>query len=239
MLGPGCANCKNLERVTRQAVDALGLDATIEKVEDYPTIAGYGIMSTPALVVDEKVVVSGRVPTPAQVRDLLTALAVIAATAQPAQTNPSRTSPTHRDDGPRPFTSRPAVGSQRLRPGVRRVPCCSAGGWLTCSGRRRILIIGAGVFTGAVAAKLTDRHSQPLRRARNCRRGRRGVIQTGPIEGRITRCERAVRHARFLRNPPLPEQDPEAVLKIIQIPILLSELVLTQMREPATSEKCL
>ena len=43
----------------------------------------------------------------------------------------------------------------------------------------------------------------------------------------------------ILRNPPLPEQDPEAALKIIQIPILLSELVLTQMREPATSEKCL
>ena len=75
VLGPGCANCKNLERATRQAVDALALDATIEKVEDYPTIAGYGIMSTPALVVDEKVVVSGRVPTPAQVRDLLTPLA--------------------------------------------------------------------------------------------------------------------------------------------------------------------
>ena len=75
VLGPGCANCKNLERVTRDAVDALGLDATIEKVEDYPTIAGYGVMSTPALVVDEKVVVSGRVPTPAQVRDLLTPLA--------------------------------------------------------------------------------------------------------------------------------------------------------------------
>ena len=75
MLGPGCTNCKNLERVTREAVDALGLDATIEKVADYPTIAGYGVMSTPALVIDEKVVLSGRVPTPAQVRDLLTPLA--------------------------------------------------------------------------------------------------------------------------------------------------------------------
>ena len=40
VLGPGCTNCKNLERVTRQAVDALGLDATIEKVADYPTIVG-------------------------------------------------------------------------------------------------------------------------------------------------------------------------------------------------------
>ena len=74
VLGPGCTNCKNLERVTREAVDALGLDATIEKVEDYPTIMGYGVMSTPALVIDEKVVVSGRVLRPAQVRELLESL---------------------------------------------------------------------------------------------------------------------------------------------------------------------
>ena len=75
VLGPGCTNCKNLERVTRQAVDSLGVDATIEKVTDYPPIAGYGVMATPALVVDEKLVLSGRVPTAAQVRDLLTPLA--------------------------------------------------------------------------------------------------------------------------------------------------------------------
>ena len=71
VLGPGCTNCKNLERVTREAVDALGIDATIEKVEDYAVIMGYGVMSTPALVVDEKVVVSGRVPKPAEVRQML------------------------------------------------------------------------------------------------------------------------------------------------------------------------
>lgn len=71
VLGPGCANCKNLERVTREAVAALGIDATIEKVEDYPTIVGYGVMSTPALVVDERVVVSGRVPRAAEVRAML------------------------------------------------------------------------------------------------------------------------------------------------------------------------
>jgi small redox-active disulfide protein 2 len=75
VLGPGCANCKSLERVTRQAVADLGLHASIEKVEDYPTIAGYGVMSTPALVIDEQVVVSGRVPTVAAVRELLTAQA--------------------------------------------------------------------------------------------------------------------------------------------------------------------
>ena len=71
VLGPGCTNCKNLERVTREAVADLGLDATIEKVEDYAEIAGYGIMSTPALVVDEEVLVYGRVPKGAELRTLL------------------------------------------------------------------------------------------------------------------------------------------------------------------------
>jgi small redox-active disulfide protein 2 len=72
VLGPGCTNCKTLERVTREAVAELGLSATIEKVEDYGVIAGYGVMSTPALVIDEVVVTSGRVPTPAHLRELLT-----------------------------------------------------------------------------------------------------------------------------------------------------------------------
>ena len=71
VLGPGCANCVNLEKATRAAVAELGLEATVEKVTDYPTIAGYGVMSTPALVVDERLVLSGRVPTVAQVRELL------------------------------------------------------------------------------------------------------------------------------------------------------------------------
>lgn len=73
VLGPGCKNCVNLERATRQAIDDLGLDATVEKVTDYPTIVGYGVMSTPALVVDEKLVLSGRVPSAGEVRELLTA----------------------------------------------------------------------------------------------------------------------------------------------------------------------
>ena len=72
VLGPGCTNCKNLERVTRKAVAELGLDATIEKVDDFAEIAGYGVMSTPALVVDEQVVVYGRVPKAAELRALLT-----------------------------------------------------------------------------------------------------------------------------------------------------------------------
>ena len=74
ILGPGCANCTRLEQVTREALDALGLEATVEKVTDYGDILSYNIMSTPGLVVDEKVIVSGRVPSARQVKDLLTPL---------------------------------------------------------------------------------------------------------------------------------------------------------------------
>jgi small redox-active disulfide protein 2 len=74
ILGSGCNNCVNLERVTREAVADLGLDAEFEKVTDYPAIIGYGVMSTPGLVVDGKVILSGRVPTVAKVRELLESL---------------------------------------------------------------------------------------------------------------------------------------------------------------------
>ncbi|WP_062292631.1 thioredoxin family protein [Demequina phytophila] len=75
ILGPGCANCATLERVTREAAGALGLDATFEKVTDYGAIAGYGVMRTPGLVVDEKLLMSGRVPTAATVKEMLAPLA--------------------------------------------------------------------------------------------------------------------------------------------------------------------
>lgn len=75
VLGPGCANCVNLEKATRTALDRLGLDAEVVKVTDFPTIVGYGVLKTPALVVDEMVVVSGRVPTADEVEQLLTAAA--------------------------------------------------------------------------------------------------------------------------------------------------------------------
>lgn len=71
VLGPGCANCVNLEKVAKQAASELGLAATFEKVTDYAEIASYGIMRTPGLVVDEQVVLSGRVPTARQVKELL------------------------------------------------------------------------------------------------------------------------------------------------------------------------
>ena len=73
VLGPGCANCVNLEKNTRAALASLGMEASVEKVTDYADIAGYGIMRTPGLVVDEEVVLSGRVPTVRQVKELLAA----------------------------------------------------------------------------------------------------------------------------------------------------------------------
>jgi small redox-active disulfide protein 2 len=71
ILGSGCANCVNLEKNTRQALASLGFEATIEKVTDVADIAGYGILRTPGLVVDEQVLLSGRVARPAEIAQLL------------------------------------------------------------------------------------------------------------------------------------------------------------------------
>ena len=71
ILGSGCANCHRLEANTRQALTALGLEATVEKVTDFGDIASYGVMRTPGLVVDEQVLVSGRVPDAAEITRLL------------------------------------------------------------------------------------------------------------------------------------------------------------------------
>ena len=71
ILGPGCANCSKLEKQTRKAIDLLGIDADIEKVTDYSQIASYGIMSTPGLVVDEQVVLSGRVAKAEEIARLI------------------------------------------------------------------------------------------------------------------------------------------------------------------------
>ena len=61
----------NLEKAAKQAASELGIDATFEKVTDYADIASYGIMSTPGLVVDEQVLLSGRVPTASQTSHVL------------------------------------------------------------------------------------------------------------------------------------------------------------------------
>jgi small redox-active disulfide protein 2 len=73
VLGPGCRNCVTLEERTREALGSLGTEATIRKVTDFAEIAAYGVMSTPALVVDDQVVVAGRVPKPEEIARLITA----------------------------------------------------------------------------------------------------------------------------------------------------------------------
>ena len=71
ILGSGCKKCITLEDHARQGAAELGLEPSIEAVHDPVAIAGYGVMRTPALVIDERVVVAGRVPTADEVRALL------------------------------------------------------------------------------------------------------------------------------------------------------------------------
>lgn len=72
ILGTGCSKCKTLEQLTRKVVEKNGIDATVTKVEDIMEIMKYNIIATPALVIDEKVVVKGRVPSEAELKQLLT-----------------------------------------------------------------------------------------------------------------------------------------------------------------------
>ncbi len=71
ILGTGCAKCKQTEAVVRETLGEMGLEAEIKKVEDIEQIMKYDIMVTPALVIDERVVMAGRVPTRAELRELL------------------------------------------------------------------------------------------------------------------------------------------------------------------------
>ncbi|MCX6224273.1 MAG: thioredoxin family protein [Bacteroidia bacterium] len=72
ILGTGCAKCKSLEKVTREVVEEQKIDATITKVEDIVEIMSFRIMTTPALVVDGKVLLKGRVPSANEIKQLLT-----------------------------------------------------------------------------------------------------------------------------------------------------------------------
>lgn len=72
ILGTGCAKCKKLEKLTREVVEQNGLDATVVKVEDIVEIMKYGVMSTPALVVNGKVEIKGRVPSADEIKQVLT-----------------------------------------------------------------------------------------------------------------------------------------------------------------------
>ncbi len=72
VLGTGCARCKTLENTTRLAAAELNFNTNIEKVEDIQKIMGYGILRTPGLVINGKVVLSGQVPKKSELIEILT-----------------------------------------------------------------------------------------------------------------------------------------------------------------------
>ncbi len=72
ILGPGCARCQQLEKTAQEVVRELSIEATIEEVKEIKKIMEYPILSTPGLVIDEKLVCSGRVPTKAEVTTFIT-----------------------------------------------------------------------------------------------------------------------------------------------------------------------
>jgi small redox-active disulfide protein 2 len=71
ILGTGCAKCKSLEKITREVVEKNGIQATIMKVEDINEIMKYRVMVTPALVINEKVEIKGRVPSAAELLEVI------------------------------------------------------------------------------------------------------------------------------------------------------------------------
>ena len=72
ILGTGCPKCKSLEKATREVVDQNGIEATITKVEDIIEIMKFNILTTPALVIDGKIVIKGRVPSNNELKEILT-----------------------------------------------------------------------------------------------------------------------------------------------------------------------
>ena len=73
VLGPGCANCRKLEEIAREAVASLGVAAEIDKVTDMQQIIDYGVLKTPGLVINGKLVSSGRIPAPQSLADWIRA----------------------------------------------------------------------------------------------------------------------------------------------------------------------
>jgi small redox-active disulfide protein 2 len=72
VLGSGCANCKRVEQIVHKVVDTMSLDAEVIKVTDYKDIMAYNILSTPGLVINEKVVSTGRIPSEAEITTFVT-----------------------------------------------------------------------------------------------------------------------------------------------------------------------
>jgi len=73
VLGSGCANCKRLEATARKVVESLAIEAEIVKVTDYAEIMKWPILSTPGLVINDKLVSAGRIPSEKEITDWLTA----------------------------------------------------------------------------------------------------------------------------------------------------------------------
>jgi len=71
ILGTGCAKCHSLEKIVKEVVAELHLDATVEEIKDMKQILNYKILMTPGLVIDEKVVISGKVPSKAEMERIL------------------------------------------------------------------------------------------------------------------------------------------------------------------------
>lgn len=71
VLGPGCINCERLAETVKQAVSELGIDAEVTKVSDFAVMASYGMMASPGLVINEKLVSSGRVPSVKDIKILI------------------------------------------------------------------------------------------------------------------------------------------------------------------------
>jgi len=71
VLGTGCSKCKTLEKLTREVIEQNGIDATVSKIEDIMEIMKYGVMATPALVVDGEVVIKGKVPSLEEIKQVL------------------------------------------------------------------------------------------------------------------------------------------------------------------------
>ena len=72
ILGTGCPKCKALEKAIINALAELDIAANVSKVEDIMQIMNYGVISTPALVIDEKVVIKGRIPSENEIKEILT-----------------------------------------------------------------------------------------------------------------------------------------------------------------------
>jgi len=72
ILGTGCSRCKSLEKITRDVIAEMGINAEIEKEEDIVKIINYGIMHTAGLVINEKLIFSGRIPTIAEMKEIFT-----------------------------------------------------------------------------------------------------------------------------------------------------------------------